>query len=174
MSRFAAGRAATPIVRQSLLRTATVPIGANVGDVSYRVQVVIDCADPHVLADWWSETLEWDVEPQDEAFIRQMVEQGFASEADTRSYRGALVWKEGAAIVSKDDKGAPRILFQLVPEPKTLKNRAHLDLRPGEGVDLDQLRDRLIERGATKLYDGRQGPHTWVTMADPEGNEFCV
>jgi hypothetical protein len=34
--------------------------------------------------------------------------------------------------------------------------------------------DRLIERGATHLHDGQQGPHGWLTLADPEGNEFCV
>ncbi len=75
------------------------------------------------------------------------------------------------AILS-DAPGAPRVLFQAVPEPKTVKNRVHLDLR-GED-DPAALRERLIERGATALHDGRQGPHTWVTMSDPEGNEFCV
>ena len=60
-----------------------------------------------------------------------------------------------------------------MPEPKTVKNRLHLDLRP-DGEDLDAFRDRLVERGAAILHTGQQGPHTWVTFADPEGNEFCV
>ena len=139
--------------------------------MTLNFQVVVDCTDPHVLAEWWAETLGWQVEPQDEAFIRRMIEEGHAAEAETRVYHGALVWSEGAAITS-DAPGAPRVLFQAVPEPKTVKNRVHLDLR---GVDdVTAQRDRLRERGATALHEGRQGPHTWLVMADPEGNEFCV
>jgi hypothetical protein len=59
-----------------------------------------------------------------------------------------------------------------VPEPKTVKNRLHLDLR-GEG-SADARVKALTERGAVCLHTASQGPHTWVTMADPEGNEFCV
>ena len=67
----------------------------------------------------------------------------------------------------------PRVLFQLVPEAKTVKNRVHLDLRPGpDGTEA--IVARLDARGATELHRGAQGPHHWVTMADPEGNEFCV
>ena len=141
----------------------------------FAVQVTIDCADPHALAAWWAETLCWEVEPQDEGFIRSMIEQGHASQADTREYRGALVWREGAAIgpIGEAGPGQPRILFQLVGEPKTVKNRVHLDVRPTV-ADLAALRDRLVARGATVVGGGRQGPHEWVTLADPEGNEFCV
>lgn len=142
---------------------------------SFTLQVVIDCTDPHVLADWWAETLGWVVEPQDEAFIRSMIEQGFATEADTTRHHGALVWRDGTAI-NPDPESAltgPRVLFQRVPEAKTVKNRLHLDVRVGE-EDPAVIRTSLIERGATVLHEGRQGPHTWVTFADPEGNEFCV
>ncbi|GAB3973284.1 VOC family protein [Plantactinospora veratri] len=66
--------------------------------MAYEFQVTQDSADPHVLADWWAETLGWQVEPSDEAFIRRMVEQGHATEDDTRIHRGVLVWKAGAAI----------------------------------------------------------------------------
>ena len=134
--------------------------------------------EPHVLADWWAETLEWEVEPQDEAFIRSMVEQGLATEAETTTHNGALVFASGCAIGPGEPSGPgqPRILFQQVPEAKAVKNRVHLDVRPGPPgtVDLDALRERLIERGATEIGRGQQGPHTWVTFADPEGNEFCV
>ncbi len=136
------------------------------------VQIVIDCADPHGLADWWAETLGWTVEPVDEAFIRRMVEAGAATEADTTTHRGVLVWRAGAAITSPEP-GRPRVLFQLVPEPKTVKNRQHLDLRVGE-ADRDAVVARLVERGATELHRGSQGPFRWTTLADPEGNEFCV
>lgn len=141
--------------------------------MAYTVQVVIDSREPHALADWWAETLGWDVERQDEAFIRLMLEQGHATEADTMLYRDSLVWRAGAAINPPAGMAAPRILFQEVPEQKSLKNRVHLDLR-SVGDDVEEVRSRLIGRGATVLHDGRQGPHTWVTMADPEGNEFCV
>ena len=141
--------------------------------MAYTVQVVIDSREPHVLAAWWAELLDWDVEQQDEAFIRLMIEQGHASEAETMVHAGSLVWRAGAAINPPEGVAAPRILFQEVSEPKVLKNRVHLDLR-GVGDDVESVRAQLIERGATVLHHGRQGPHTWVTMTDPEGNEFCV
>jgi len=143
--------------------------------MTYTVQIVIDSADPHVLADWWAETLGWRVEEQDAAFIRQMIDAGHATETDSRVHHGALVWKEGAAIHPDEEESwrRARILFQQVPEAKTGKNRVHLDLRLGD-EDPEALREKLTGRGATVLHSGRQGPHTWVTMADPEGNEFCV
>lgn len=139
-------------------------------------QVVIDCAQPHVLADWWAETLGWEVEGTDEGFIRKMVEQGFATEEETITYRGELKWKVGAAINHPDGKagGRPRILFEQVPEGKTVKNRLHLDLRPTQDDPEQQIED-LVARGATFHRRGQEGPHTkWAVLTDPEGNEFCV
>ncbi|WP_027342359.1 VOC family protein [Hamadaea tsunoensis] len=142
--------------------------------MAYTFQVVQDSAHPHDQADWWAETLGWQVEPSDEDFIRRMVAEGHASEADTTTHGGVLVWREGQAIRHPDGLGtAPRVLFQLVPEGKTVKNRMHLDVRIGDD-DRDEVVAKLVARGATRLWEGRQGPHTWVTMADPEGNEFCV
>jgi hypothetical protein len=135
-------------------------------------QVTIDCASPHELADWWAEALGWTVEPSDEAFIRRMVEAGHATQEDTTTHKGVLVWKDGQAINSPDP-GRPRVLFQRSDDAKTGKNRLHLDLRFGEPAQQAAV-DRLTAMGATELWRGRQGPHTWVTMADPEGNEFCV
>ena len=141
--------------------------------MAYEFQVTVDCAEPHVLADWWAEALGWDVEPQDEGFIRKMIEQGHATEAETTRHNGNLVWASGAAIRHPDGlERAPRLLFQQVPEAKTVKNRVHLDLRTGD--DRDAVVRRLLDKGATHLHDGRQGPHSWVTLADPEGNELCV
>ncbi|ROR96597.1 hypothetical protein EDD28_1182 [Salana multivorans] len=144
----------------------------------YTVQVAIDTTDPHALADWWAEALGWVVEPQDESFIRSMIAQGYATEEDTIVHNGALVWRAGAAIRHPDGLDvAPRLLFQPVPEPKTVKNRVHLDLRaagePATPPDPAEL-DRLLALGARELSRGRQGPHGWVVLADPEGNEFCV
>ena len=142
--------------------------------MAYEFQVAVDCADPHALADWWAETLGWRVEPQDEAFIQRMISAGHATESDTKRHNGALVWKDGAAIRHPEGlPGAPRVLFQLVPEAKSVKNRVHLDVRIGAD-DVDSAVAGLVARGATALHRGQQGPHTWVTLADPEGNEFCV
>ena len=64
----------------------------------------------------------------------------------------------------------PGLLFVRVPEPKTLKNRLHLDFRPD---DRDAAVARLLDLGATRADIG-QGEQTWVVLRDPEGNEFCV
>ena len=140
--------------------------------MAYTFQVTIDSADPHPLADWWAETLGWDREPSDEDFIRGMIAQGYASETDTAQHNGELVWTAGAAITHPTG-GAPRVLFQLVPEAKTVKNRVHLDIRVGPDEVAEQV-ERLTARGATVLHHGQQGPHRWVTLADPEGNELCI
>ena len=66
-----------------------------------------------------------------------------------------------------------RVLFIEVPEPKQIENRLHLDLRP---VDLtrDQEAERLFAHGATGRRPRRPDGSGWFTLADPEGNEFCV
>ncbi len=138
-------------------------------------QVAVDCQDPHLLAEWWAETLGWQVEPQDAAFITAMVEQGNATPEDTTTHRGALVWRSGAAITHPGPPSVPggRVFFQQVPEGKTVKNRVHLDLRPGPEGSLPSV-EELTRRGAVVVGEGRQGPHTWTVLTDPEGNEFCV
>ena len=143
--------------------------------MAYDFQVVVDAADPHAQADWWAETLGWEVEPSDAAFIRRMIAEGYATDADTKMHNGQLVWTEGAAINAPGGgvSGRPRVLFQLVPEAKASKNRLHLDVRVGEDQAEAELA-RLTARGATFLHRGSQGPHSWITLADPEGNEFCV
>ena len=140
--------------------------------MAFDFQLAIDCSAPHELADWWAEALGWQVEAQDEAFIRRMVDAGFATEEETTRHRGALVWATGAAINSPEP-GRPRVLFQSVPETKTVKNRLHVDVRVGAERQEAEVA-RLVGLGATELWRGSQGPHSWVTMADPEGNEFCV
>ena len=71
--------------------------------MTLNIQIAVDCRNPHELADWWAETLEWAVEPQDETFIRSMIDQGFATEAETKLYKGRLVWGAGAAIRPPDE-----------------------------------------------------------------------
>jgi hypothetical protein len=137
--------------------------------MSRDFQVAIDCTDPHLLNRFWAELLDYEIEHHD-AQIKEIVAAGFATLDETIEVDGERWWKTAAACRSHD--GRNRLLFQTVPEPKTVKDRIHLDVRAGD--ERDAVIARCLERGATKLWDGQQGPHTWVTLADPEGNEFCV
>src|SRR5688500_7922411 len=67
--------------------------------------------------------------------------------------------------------GTPAWSFFTVPEPKSAKNRVHVDL---EAADRDAEVDRLLALGATKLGDFDEAGYRWTTLADPEGNEFDV
>ena len=90
--------------------------------MAYEFQVVIDCAEPHSLADWWAETLGWTVEDQDPGFIHRMIAEGYATDADTATHNGRPVWRAGAAICHPDGPAAgyrKRIVFQLVPDSTT-------------------------------------------------------
>ena len=140
--------------------------------MAHDVQIAVDCARPHELADWWAEALGWQVEPQDEAFIRRMIDEGHASEDQTVEHRGALRWRSATALRSPDP-GRPRMLFQAVPEARTVKNRLHLDVHVGPDQREAEVA-RLAGLGATELWRESQGPYSWVTLAGPEGNEFCV
>jgi hypothetical protein len=144
--------------------------------MAYDFQLAVDCARPHELADWWAQTLGWVVEESDEDFVRKMVAEGYATESDTMIYNGKLVWVTGAAIRHPDGPATgirKRVIFQQVPESKTVKNRWHIDVWVGAD-NVQSVSEQLISRGATFLHEGQQGPHGWITMADPEGNEFCL
>jgi hypothetical protein len=67
--------------------------------------------------------------------------------------------------------GEPAWSFIAVSKPTPGKNRVHVDLG---ATDRDATVEHLIALGATKLWDGQEGDETWVTLADPEGNAFCV
>ena len=132
------------------------------------VQMTFDCSDPDALASFWAEALgyrkdwEWD-----EPTVRWMREGGLPE--DQMGSRAA---------VSDPDGRGPRLFFQRVPEPKAGKNRLHLDLNVGP-ERIDEEVARLGRLGATVVreVDEAYGPipsQRWVTMADPEGNEFCV
>ena len=108
----------------------------------------IDCADPVVLARFWSEVLGRPVNPGGDA--------------------------ENAAIDATDPASGPRLAFHKVPEPKTVKNRLHLDVAPELGEDHAAAVAALRAAGAVPADVG-QGPQvSWVVLADPEGSEFCV
>ena len=75
-------------------------------------------------------------------------------------------------IFSPDGQG--RVLFIEVPEAKSIKNRLHFDLRPTDRTREQEV-EHLLDHGATLVADRRTSNGLgWVTMADPEGNEFCV
>jgi predicted enzyme related to lactoylglutathione lyase len=96
-------------------------------------------------------------------------------------WRDALGWRithvEDDEVVLEPPVGSPEVglaadlLFLKVPEAKAAKNRLHLDLRPE-----DQAAEvaRLEILGARRVDVGQTDDGTWVVMADPEGNEFCV
>ncbi len=134
-------------------------------------QVTFDCVDPHTLVRFWAEVMRYEVEDHHDQ-VQKMIELGYATRADTIEIDGRLGWATAAAC--SDPQGLrPRLLFQHVPERKTVKNRVHLDLRVGAADRAGEVA-RLEALGAHRLWDGHEGPLSWVTMADPEGNELCV
>ena len=117
--------------------------------MTIRIQcLTIDSHDPRKLASFWSEVLGWRIayEDPDEYVI------------------------EPAAGTPECDV-CPDLLFIKVDEGKAGKNRLHLDLRPTE----QQAEvERILALGATRAEIGQTGEESWVVLADPEGNEFCV
>jgi predicted enzyme related to lactoylglutathione lyase len=107
--------------------------------------VVTDCAVPAAVARFWARAAGWDV----------------AGEQD-----GLVSLRSPAGV-------GPFLEFLRASGPKTSKNRLHLDIAPWPGGDSQQEAKRLATVGAT-LADVGQGEQTWVVLADPEGNEFCV
>jgi hypothetical protein len=109
-------------------------------------QITVDAANPHTLAVWWAEALDWII-----------VSEELYEESEEVEIREAM-------------DVFPGLLFLAVPEAKAGKNRLHLDLRPN---DHDAEVERLLALGARHVNIG-QGEQSWVVLADPEGNEFCV
>lgn len=138
--------------------------------MSVGYQIVVDCIDPHRLAAFWAAAMDLEIEDHD-GQIRGLIAAGALSGDDYVERHGRLVWRTAAACAG--DEGRARLLFQAVDDPTEGKNRVHLDLRFGDEEREAQVA-RLEQLGASWLWDGQQGALRWVTMADPEGNEFCV
>ena len=144
-----------------------------------RTQVVFDASEPHALAAFWAEALHYEHEEID-AFVSGLVDAGHVPADYTIEIDGKRRWRSLASLRHPEDgvdeRGAGtgrRILFQAVPETKTVKNRLHLDLLVGpENHDVEV--ERLVGLGATvvSVHDGEEG--RWTLLADPEGNEFDV
>lgn len=139
------------------------------------MQVVFDCTDPHRAAQFWAAAIGYEVETNPD-FIQKLLDDGMITDADVVEIDGVLFFAD--AVAANDVTGdRPRLLFQRVPEDKVAKNRCHLDIqlaRDTSPEDRAAEEQRLIGLGATRLGDGQQGGHTWVILADPEGNEFCL
>jgi hypothetical protein len=138
------------------------------------LQLTFDCTDPHAQARFWADALDFQVDDHHE-MISGLIESGQvpADSDDVVTIEGRRTWRDYASATPADESDGNRVLFQRVPEGKVAKNRLHLDLHAPDG-ERDAKVASLLERGATKLWDGQMGPMTWVTLADPEGNEFCV
>jgi predicted enzyme related to lactoylglutathione lyase len=114
--------------------------------MTVRVQcIAIDCLDPRRLGQWWAVALGWDS------------------------------WDEpdGFCVSPPRDSGQTELVFLQVPEGKAAKNRIHLDLQPD---DQDVEVRRFESLGARRVDVGQERSTglTWVVLADPEGNEFCI
>lgn len=142
--------------------------------MSIGVQVVIDCADPAALSRFWAEALGYELAAPPEGFD--------SWEAALRSWGVPESEFNSASAAHDPDGRGPRLYFQRVPEPKTVKNRLHLDLNITTGREpLDERKkslaaaaDRLLKLGATDPEE-RENPLGYcIVMLDPEQNEFCV
>jgi hypothetical protein len=133
-------------------------------------QVTVDARDPHALARFWAGALEYDIEDHSD-FIRSLLDQGVATENDVVEVDGRLAWRTGEAI--REPGGGRRVLFMSVTDPAPGKNRWHLDLNVGkERIDTEVA--RLTALGATEQYKVDEPGAFHTTLADPEGNLFCV
>lgn len=135
--------------------------------------VTFDCHDPHAQARFWAAALDGEVDDLHD-LVTSVIEAGHlpADSDEIVELDGRRAWRDYASVTPPDGSGN-RLLFQRVPEPKTAKNRVHLDLRAPDG-ERDAKVAQLLELGATTLWEARQGPLSWVTLVDPEGNELCV
>ena len=107
--------------------------------------IVIDTHDLPGLARFWSQALGWKV----------------------------LSEREREIVIGPAEDAPVGMCFMPVTDPKTVKNRMHLDLTTS-AADRDQEIERLIALGAYKVDIGQTGTESWTVLADPEGNEFCV
>jgi hypothetical protein len=109
----------------------------------------VDCATPRSLAQWWAQVLGWQVLEDEDP-------------------------DDDEVAIGDPAGGAPTLLFLQVPEGKALKNRLHLDLRPPDGSDQQTELARLLGLGARHVDVGQGTDVSWIVLADPEGNEFCL
>jgi hypothetical protein len=138
-----------------------------------QVQVTFDCADPRAVSAFWKAAL---------GYVDPPVPSGFDSwEAFDASLPEE---RRGSMSACQDPDGiGPRLFFQRVPEPKSVKNRMHLDVRVGTGLRGDERvaaleaeAARLVPLGARRLHllPADDEDEACLVMQDVEGNEFCL
>jgi hypothetical protein len=138
-----------------------------------QFQVTFDCANPERVARFWCEVLGYVVPPAPD---------GFATWHDFEKTLPA--GDQGSAFACVDPSGVgPRLFFQRVPEGKVVKNRLHLDVRVGTGLEGDERLAvleaecaRLVPLGAVRvrLLPADEENESCLVMQDIEGNEFCL
>jgi hypothetical protein len=142
--------------------------------VATGIQIVFDAADPIPLAEFWRLAL---------GYVEEPPPPGFDNWPDALEAHG-IEYVPGAVATLVDPDGVgPRIYIQRVPEPKTAKNRMHLDVNAGgprgtppeeRRVRVDAKCEELKGAGATELRRTDEHGEYYVVMQDPEGNEFCL
>lgn len=128
-------------------------------------QVTFDAASPRALGGFWCEVLGYVEQPPPPGFDTweaALTAFGIDQSDPDRAY----------AIVDPDGVG-PRVFFQKVPEPKTAKNRVHLDVDVGVET-MHAKADELVAAGATWVAEHEEPGGHWITLLDPEGNELCL
>jgi hypothetical protein len=144
-------------------------------------KLVIDANDPHAEAAFWAETLGYLVEDHSALVERLLSAGAVPAEATLTLDDSRTGWRDLAAVRHPDDPYEPgsgtglgrRLLFQRVPEKKTVKNRLHIDVHSAPGTRDDEVA-RLEGLGAAVLRRVAEQGGSWVVMTAPEGNEFCV
>jgi hypothetical protein len=120
--------------------------------------VVVDCRDLAAQSRWWAAALGWQV----------------AYEAADEVVLAPPHALDPARDIPTLERG-PGLIFVTVPEGKTVKNRLHIDLAPSPDTGQEAEVRRLEAMGARRVDVGQdQDQVSWVVMADPENNEFCV
>jgi catechol 2,3-dioxygenase-like lactoylglutathione lyase family enzyme len=125
---------------------------------SRLTEISLDCHDPDRLADFWTGVLGWVVLHREAG----LVEIGPAGRGDAELLHAV-----------RTGPVAPTIFLAQVPEEKVGKNRVHFDVSPVDCSQEEEV-ERILALGATRADIGQTGEESWVVLADPEGNEFCV
>jgi len=145
----------------------TTPAGTAIA-----VQVTFDAEDPHRLATFWADALRYEKE-DNTAIVQGLLDAGHLPRAAVVELGDGVLGFAELAAARDPQGGGPRLLFQKVPEHKTVKNRVHLDLHVGPD-DVEAEAERLQKLGAELAWvSDDRGAHT-ITLRDPEGNELCV
>ncbi len=137
-----------PVTLQARLAAVGMPSPASSHNDHMPVRlhhIVIDAHDLPMLARFWARALGWQI----------------------------LSEREREIVIGTEENAPIGICFMPVTDPKRVKNRLHLDITTS-AADRDTEIERLLGLGAQRVDIGQTGAESWIVLADPEGNEFCV